>query len=49
MIAGPPKLLNIAFGNVCPKAFFVLRLFLSICGLVFKKYMGVVVKNEASI
>jgi hypothetical protein len=39
MIAGSPKLLNSLWERL-PKGFFVLRLFLSIYGLVVKNYMG---------
>jgi len=39
----------IAFGIACPKVFFVLKFFRSICGLVIKKYMGGGDKKKANI
>jgi hypothetical protein len=39
MTAGLPKSLNSLWERL-PKGFFVLKFFLSVCGLVIKKYMG---------
>jgi hypothetical protein len=47
MTAGLPKLLNSLWKRL-PKGFFVLRCFLSICGLVIKKYMGGGDKKETN-
>ena len=48
MTAGLPKLLNSLLERL-PKGFFVLKFFLSICGLVIKKYMGGGDKKEGNI
>lgn len=48
MTAGLPKLLNSLWERL-PKGFFVLKFFLSVCGLVIKKYMGGGDKKEGNI